>query len=157
MLFLGLTTVVAQDNVDATQETIEVQEVIEPIVINWESSYKEAINRAKKENKPLLIYFTGSDWCGPCKVLNKKLFNTEKFQEYAESKIVLYKANFPRNKNLVDADTKQQNEKLQIRYGQRKFPTMIIVDGKENVIDSKQGMYMTEYYYPFFDKAIKGL
>ena len=156
ILFLSFGFAEAQETVDV-QEVIEVQEavVVPEIVINWENSYKDALKRAKTENKPLLIYFTGSDWCGPCKVLSKKLFKTEKFQEYAANKIVLYKADFPRNKNLVDDDKRKVNKEIQAHFGQTKFPTMIMVNAKEQELGIKQGMYMTEYYYPFFDKAIR--
>ncbi|APG65006.1 hypothetical protein LPB136_06390 [Tenacibaculum todarodis] len=155
ILFLGFSFANAQESVD-TQEVIEVQEILEPeIVINWEKSYDDALKRAKAENKPLLVYFTGSDWCGPCKVLGKKLFKTEKFQEYATNKFVLYKADFPRNKDLVEEKTRKINEEIQARFGQSKFPTMLIVNSKEQELGIKQGMYMTEYYYPFFDKAIR--
>lgn len=153
ILFLGFATVKAQETVDA-QEVIEVKEAAPEVVINWETSYDDALKRAKKEGKPLLIYFTGSDWCGPCKGLSKNLFKTEKFQEYSE-KMVLYKADFPRNKNLVDNETKKVNKELSIRFGQTKFPTMIMVNAKEQELGIKQGMYMTEYYYSFFDKAIR--
>ncbi len=154
ILFFGFGIAKAQDTVE-TQVLLEVEEVVKEPVIIWENSYKEALERAKKEKKPLLIYFTGSDWCGPCKVLGKELFNTEKFQEYADNKIILYKANFPRNKNLVDDETKEVNKELSQRYGQSKFPTMIMVNAKEQELGIKKGMYITEYYYPFFDKAFQ--
>lgn len=162
ILFIGFGVAKAQETVN-TQEGMDVvtvaavEEVVTPeeVVINWESSYKDALKRAKDENKPLLIYFTGSDWCGPCKILEKKLFNTDKFQEYADDKFVLYKADFPRNKNLVEDDKRKINKELKNRFGQTKFPTMIMVNGKEQELGIKQGMYMTEYYYPFFDKAIR--
>lgn len=155
MLFLVFSTAKAQETVD-TQEVIQVEEIETTPVINWQVSYKDALAKAKKENKPLLIYFTGSDWCGYCKVLGRKLFNTEKFQKYSDDKLVLYKADFPRNKNLVDDATREVNEGLKIRYNpQSKYPTLVMVNTNGIVLGSKQGMYMTEYYYPFFDQAIQ--
>ncbi|HBO56905.1 MAG TPA: hypothetical protein DD622_00545, partial [Opitutae bacterium] len=32
----------------------------------WELNFEQALARAKAENKPMLLDFTGSDWCGWC-------------------------------------------------------------------------------------------
>ncbi|WP_335967287.1 thioredoxin family protein [Galbibacter sp. PAP.153] len=37
--------------------------------VNWLTDYPEAKAIAKQEKKNILMYFTGSDWCGPCKML----------------------------------------------------------------------------------------
>ena len=39
--------------------------------LNWKTDYEEAKSVAQKENKLVLIYFTGSDWSAACKKLNK--------------------------------------------------------------------------------------
>jgi thiol:disulfide interchange protein len=57
------------------------EDVSKAVFLNWESNFKVALKKSKKEKKPILIYFTGSDWCGPCKVLDKKLFHSEKFKK----------------------------------------------------------------------------
>lgn len=46
------------------------QEATSETTLNWVSSYDEALSKSKEEKKPILIYFKGSDWCGPCKVLD---------------------------------------------------------------------------------------
>ena len=35
----------------------------------WLTNYDTAISKAKKQKKNVLVYFTGSDWCPPCKML----------------------------------------------------------------------------------------
>ena len=37
--------------------------------INWLTDIEEAKEESAISNKPILIYFTGSDWCPPCKML----------------------------------------------------------------------------------------
>ena len=34
--------------------------------IKWQNDMTQAAELAKKEKKPILILFTGSDWCPPC-------------------------------------------------------------------------------------------
>ena len=40
----------------------------------WEINFEQALARAKAENKPMLLDFTGSDWCGWCIRLDKEVF-----------------------------------------------------------------------------------
>ena len=40
----------------------------------WLDSVPQAMDQAKRENKLLLLDFTGSDWCGWCKNSTRKLF-----------------------------------------------------------------------------------
>ena len=43
--------------------------------VKWAKDYNDGISIAKKQNKPMLVYFTGSDWCKPCVKLKKDFFN----------------------------------------------------------------------------------
>lgn len=38
----------------------------------WHTDVKKAVEIAKKEDKPIFFFFTGSDWCGWCIRLQKK-------------------------------------------------------------------------------------
>ncbi|WP_435263758.1 hypothetical protein [Tenacibaculum sp. nBUS_03] len=57
MTFLVLLVAI---NAIYSQNKILTDAFNEKIKINWETSYKEALNKSKKEKKPVLIYFTGS-------------------------------------------------------------------------------------------------
>ena len=100
------------------------------------------------------LWYFSAPWCGPCKILDKKLFHTKKFQEYSKKNLILYMADAPRNKNLIAAETRSMNEKLSVRYGQTKYPTMVMVNNYGDVLGTKKGMYMIDYYYPFFDGVL---
>lgn len=41
------------------------------IDLNWQTNVEVAKKSAEKNNKAILIYFTGSDWSSACKNLNK--------------------------------------------------------------------------------------
>ncbi len=101
-------------------------------VFKWETDFELAKKRAKEENKSILIDFTGSDWCGWCIKLNKEVFSTPEFQEYAAKKLIMVELDFPRKKELP-AKLKEQNEKLQEEYKINGFPSVILLNprGKE--------------------------
>ena len=44
--------------------------------LTWHTDMEKAIAIATKENKKMLLFFTGSDWCGWCKKLQNEVFKT---------------------------------------------------------------------------------
>lgn len=137
------------------QDKVVLTEDIKDQVVKWEPTFKQAVIKAKKEKKPILIYFTGSDWCGPCITLDNELFHTSKFENLASENMILYMANFPRNTDLVTKANKKTNEELSKRYHQSSFPTIIMINAKGKELGRKNGSYMAEYYYPFFEEVLQ--
>ena len=127
----------------------------ETVDLNWEATFKDALKKSKKEKKPVLIYFTGSDWCGPCKVLDKKLFHTEKFKAIADKDLILYEADSPRNKDIISPEKLKISNQLKRKYKIRTFPTLVFVNHKGKMIGYKKGLILTEYYYPFIESVIE--
>lgn len=93
----------------------------------WFTNYEEATRLAASEKKPLVINFTGSDWCGWCIRLNKEVFSQQEFVDYAAKNLVLLKLDFPRKTELPAAE-KEQNQKLAKQYKIQGFPTIIVLD-----------------------------
>jgi protein disulfide-isomerase len=94
--------------------------------LEWGTDLAKAQAKAKAENKKVLINFTGSDWCGFCIKLQKEVFTTAEFQEYAKKHLVLVEADFPHNKTLP-ADLKAANEKLKEAHKVRGYPTLVLL------------------------------
>ena len=95
----------------------------------WTDNYAKALEQAKAENKMVLLDFTGSDWCAWCQKIDKEIFQTRKFKEYAAKHLVLVKVDFP-DKAPQSAKVKAQNEKLQEKYDVDSFPTLMVVNAK---------------------------
>ena len=94
----------------------------------WITSYEQGQQEAKASNKLVLLDFTGSDWCGWCKLLDKEIFSQPAFKAYAGKHLVLVEVDFPRMKEIAAA-TKVQNERLAIKYRVQGFPTIIVLNG----------------------------
>ena len=105
--------------------------------LKWNTDMKKAIAISKSENKPLFLFFTGSDWCGWCIRLQKEVFNTPEFLAWSE-KVVLVDLDFPRAKAQPE-EIKAQNQQLQQVFGVRGYPTVwfakegLMTDGKTNL------------------------
>ena len=93
----------------------------------WSDDYAKALEQAKKENKKVLLDFTGSDWCGWCIKLDKDVFSKTEFKEYAKQNLVLVEVDFPQGKRLPKK-TQEQNEKLKNEFKVEGFPTLVLLD-----------------------------
>jgi len=96
----------------------------------WEQDFEKAKAQAVKEKKDLLIDFTGSDWCGWCKVLNKEVFSQEAFQDSAPKSFILVEIDFPQDKSNLTPAIIAQNERLSEEYAVSGFPTILLTDAK---------------------------
>lgn len=101
--------------------------------IQWTTSYKEALNLARAEHKPILLYFDGSDWCGWCMKMNKEIFASSDFIKLTSNAFIFVNVDFPIYSELPPA-TITQNEMLKSKYKIEGFPTLVIIDADENII-----------------------
>jgi thioredoxin-related protein len=99
----------------------------------WLTDYKQAQEEAKARNKLVLLNFTGSDWCGWCIKLDREVFSTPEFKDYASKNLVLLEADFPHGKPQP-ATVRKQNEELAMRYQVIGFPTILVLNGDGKVV-----------------------
>tara|TARA_B100000902_G_C27314941_1_gene920677 strand:- start:604 stop:1074 length:471 start_codon:yes stop_codon:yes gene_type:complete len=109
--------------------------------VKWHTNVNEAINISIQTEKPLFFFFTGSDWCGWCKRLQKEVFFKPEFKKWATKNVVLVELDFPR-RTKIDPETLQQNRKLAQMFGVRGYPTIWfvtpVVNGKEIDLGAKK-------------------
>ena len=94
--------------------------------LTWHTDMTKATDISIKENKPLFLFFTGSDWCGWCIRLQKEVFKTPEFVKWAKENVVLVELDFPRKNEQTDA-VKMQNAQLQQQLQVRGYPTVWFV------------------------------
>ena len=102
---------------------------------DWRTNWDDAKSEAEKENKKLILVFSGSDWCIPCIKLEKEVWENSTFNEYAKDNYVLFRADFPkRKKNKLDNITQKRNDMLAAEYNPKGyFPFVVIIDSQGNV------------------------
>ena len=92
---------------------------------NWNTHMNPALTVAKAEKKQLLILFSGSDWCPPCKKANETIFSKEAFYIATSEKYVLVKLD---NKRTSSASIKGYIGTIAVKYQVTSVPTVIIAD-----------------------------
>jgi thioredoxin-related protein len=107
----------------------------------WQPDFSTACKIAKEKNQLILLNFSGSDWCIPCIRMRKQIFGDEEFLHMADTTLVMYNADFPRNKkNALDKDLQEQNESLADKYNpEGKFPFTMLLDAGGKVIRTWDG------------------
>ncbi len=95
----------------------------------WINDAQKAAKLSQQTGAPVLLFFTGSDWCGWCVRLHNEVLSTTEFKAWAKEKgIILLEVDFPRRTAQSDA-LKRQNAGLQQQFQIRGYPTIYIVKG----------------------------
>lgn len=115
-----------EDSLSSTNSKVEAQDY-QPG--EWLVNYSQALELAEEYKKPILINFTGSDWCIWCKRLSKEVFSEKDFIDYARENLILLKLDFPKSIQQ-SSEEKRQNESLANQFGIQGFPTILILDSK---------------------------
>ena len=104
----------------------------------WLTSVPDAQAQAKKENKLVLLNFTGSDWCSWCKKLDAEVFSKTEFSDYAKKNLVLVEVDFPNQKKL-DAALVKANDALKDKYKVTGYPTLVVLNPDGKVVWNQVG------------------
>ena len=92
--------------------------------------FEKAKAQAAKEEKSILMEFTGSDWCPPCKALAKNVLTQDVFKTEMPKNFVLLKLDSPRDKSKQTPEEIEQYKVLSAKYGIQGVPTIFLADAK---------------------------
>lgn len=103
---------------------------------DWKYNVDEAKALAARENKNIVLVFSGSDWCAPCIKLDRNIWQSEEFKNESSKKWVLLKADFPKKKqNALPLAQQEHNDKLAEKYNQEgNFPLVVVIDKTGKVL-----------------------
>lgn len=99
----------------------------------WLTNLEDAMKLSQKTGKPILVDFSGSDWCGWCIKLDREVFSQKAFKDFAKENLILVMIDFPRKSNMTPKQ-KKANRALSEKYNIEGFPTVLLLDGKGKVI-----------------------
>ena len=107
----------------------------------WRTDFNQAKMEAAQSGKVILLNFSGSDWCGPCINLKKKVFDSDIFSSYADGHLLLVNADFPRlKKNKLSAELTKQNDALADKYNPNgSFPFTVLINSEGVVLKEWKG------------------
>jgi len=126
--------------------------------LKWETDFNTAKTIAAEQNKPILMYFTGSDWCSPCKQLKADFFQSEKFKSKA-NQVVLLMVDVPFRQDIVTPEQLKKNKALVKKYNKEEsFPLLLALNsnGKEfNRISAYSSLRDTTMHFQFLESMLR--
>lgn len=111
----GISGAVARSHVieDERPERVQVYPD-DPDSAWWEINPSYAFARAQREQKPLLLLFTGI-WNTQAMGLSQEVFSTKSFNEYVKENLVICYLNYPRNISDAPRELRRLKEKFKVR------------------------------------------
>lgn len=109
----------------------------------WMTDLEAARARAAAENKRLVVEFTGSTWCPPCKALHTEVLTSAEFRNWSQDK-VLVMLDFPRAgertaEKVATNPTLAKLMQLKNDFDVGGFPTLFVLDPSGRVIAEQVG------------------
>ncbi len=104
----------------------------------WHEDFTRAQGFARKTHKPMLLNFTGSDWCVWCKRMKAETLGQKAFIAYATTNLLLVEVDFP-NSTPQTKEQHDANDALKERYNVNGYPTFVLVDAEGNELGRQVG------------------
>lgn len=101
---------------------------------NWLIDFEAAKAIALAEGKPMLLNFSGSDWCILCIKLQEEVFSQDAFVEYSDASLVLVSLDFPIDEFELPIEVTQQNKMLYLKYNVPGFPMIVILSPEGELV-----------------------
>lgn len=126
--------------------------------LHWETDLNTAKEIAKQQNKPIIMYFTGSDWCSPCKQLKADFLYSDEFLERADS-LVLLMIDLPFREDIITPEQRKKNKAVNKKYNPTdSYPYMVGLNSngkKVNDISAYSSLRDTSLHFNFLNYLTK--
>lgn len=117
--------------------------------IEWAANLSDAFNKARTENKPMVLMF-GADWCTSCQKLKETVLNSSEFNGYGDRAVFVH-ANPDKDDRFGNIKQKMQE------LGIDSFPTMVILEVPSMVERARvTGRWDKDIYMHKMSEAFKG-
>lgn len=97
-------------------------------------SLTQLLERSRSEQKPLVLLFTGSTWCPPCKAFARAVFTEPAWEAFVREDIIFVVYDFPRSGGGTGAEAARRNQ-IALQFQVEGFPTLIKVDSQGYEMD----------------------
>lgn len=105
------------------------------MITDWD----QAKELAERENKKILIILTGSEWCAPCKKMDKNVIANAAFKKYAEEHLILFLIDLPGGGLVMNSKVYQDYVRFKKQYQTNALPALILVDKNGDKIKTLTG------------------
>lgn len=102
-------------------------------------SLEKALEKAKKEDKNLFLFFTAG-WCGPCKWMKKYVFSDSEVGSFIKSNFIALE---------IDVDSEKGEKLSKIYRSENSVPQSIIINNNGSILKTVIGSVKKENFLDF--------
>ena len=111
--------------------------------LTWLTDLPKAQAQAKAEGKFVLLFFHGSDWCPTCLEVQRQVFDSPEFAQYARRALILVDVDFPEKQSQSD-EVKRANLALKARFNCSDelgggYPTLVLLNAAGGTLFQETG------------------
>ena len=111
--------------------------------LTWLTDLPKAQAQARAEGKSVLLFFHGSDWCPTCLEMQRQVFDSPEFAQYARRALVLVDVDFP-EKTSQSEEVKRANLALKARFNFSdelggSYPTLVLLNQAGGTVFQETG------------------
>jgi len=139
------------EQAQAQEDTQFVMGAIE--TIGWVQSLEEAVAQSQNTGKPVMLVFSGSDWCSYCQLLEHEVFRTPEFESWSSDRVIKVMIDFPQHQSQ-SAEVVQRNQQLKQHYSEylKGYPTVLMIEPTTGSVIGRTG-YVAGGPQPWISKA----
>lgn len=103
--------------------------------------FKEVMQKAKEENKDILILLEGTTWCPPCKMMHEEILQYEEYKSFARENYVSIVMDLKKGfkSDDVSPETLEEYKKILKFYNMTWFPTRLLITNKGKIYHRERG------------------
>ena len=115
--------------------------------------FADAKAKAEKENKKIMVVFSGLEWCPPCQMFSARILKSSDFKAFAGKNLVFIEVDIKKNgkrevevdkrkiqpKPAEEKDFKEAVSKLEMEYPHSGVPFAVVLDAKGAAITRQLG------------------
>ena len=123
-------------------EQAEVKRNNKRSIVFEEIGLKEALEKAKKENK-LVFIDAYTAWCQPCVMMGKNVFTLDKVADFYNRNFINLKIDFGKEKELAE------------KYAVRGYPAFLFLNGNGKLVHAGGGYTEADAFIGYGQEALK--
>ncbi len=124
----------------------------------WQSDLQIGLKEAARQNKKVLLFFSVPERCNACDKLERNIFKSLEFIDFAGENFVLVKIDFSYEAADLTKEQLEKNLLIVEKYNKDGFFPHVVVLNKDAKITNKVGVYTREtpqQYLSLLQKNIK--
>lgn len=118
----------------------------------WFSKIDRAKDEAKQFGLPMLVLFTGTDWCPYCVKLENDVLSKKEFKEFANKSLVLVRYDFAGGGQAPHREAAESSKE----YSVNSYPTYLLLGADGKLIARGGGSASPETFIQWVDMVTKG-